>query len=1097
MSRRSALLGIGLALAGFAAPADAQFGRNKVQYRGFDFQVIETEHFDLHFYPEEREAAMDAARMAERAYARLSRMLRHEFRERKPIIVYASHAHFQQTNALAGLIDEGTGGVTEALKSRVILPFTGSYPDFDHVLTHELVHAFQFDVIFRNGVMTEAGPSYGRIPLWFMEGMAEYLAIGRIDAHTASWVRDAALKGYIRSIGEMNRRDDYLSYRFGQSLWSYIGATWGDEVIGILLQKTPRIGLERAFASTLGVSLEQLSRDWLTSVRETHLPELVAYDAPGRVAERLTTRERAGDPWYLAPALSPDGDKLVFASQRDGFFMDLWLADGRTGEVREKLVTGSRSSGFESIRYQRSAGSFNPEGTLVAFAAQTGGQDALYLYDVERRRVWRKLTFELDALANPAWSPDGRRLVFTGIDGGLSDLFITDLDGNLTRLTRDRFADLQPAWSPDGRTIAFSSDRGGADLSRLRYGNFRVALLDLAGGGITVLPHQDRGKNINPVWGPDGETLAWVSDRTGVNNLYLYDVERAELRQVTDLLTGIIGTNHLTPVLTWARGADRMVFVHFESAGYDLYALDDPRSLPTVRRWDGPATLAAGAAGGGGENGAGPSAGGLAARPQPPDRPDARAVDPGVDEPAAPVAFTASLYRTGDGFRSSASLPEREPTPGPLSVMELLKEDRSLPDTAAFDVVDYGAKLTPDVIGRPSIGVQAGGYYGNGVYGGSYISLTDMLGNHNVVLAGNINGSLSDAMVYGGYGFYGRRTNLRFTFQQVPLYRYRGFQAFPLEVDGEVRDVAANVFLRDVIRSLDAVLSYPFSTFRRVELGGRVSHFRRDYLYRGYFQDTRAPLDHDDHVGSMLFGEPMVALVFDNALFGWTGPIAGRRSRIQLSRTEGDIRFNEVLVDARNYWNYNQWLVLATRLVALTRFGPDSDRFSLFWGGPYFIRGYDGHTFPVGGRECAESRAAAGGTPSQCPVRDQLIGSSGAFLNAELRFPVITELRLGPLGQFPPVDGVLFYDMGLAWDERVCSTFDFDPTTSCAGSSRPVSLVWEREAGQDPYFYRAPLSSWGVGLRMNVFYAVLRLDYTFPLDRARGGLFSIAFGPSF
>lgn len=1122
MSRRISMLGLGLlAGIGLAAPAAAQFGRNKVQYRGFDFEVIQTEHFDLHFYPEEREAAMDAARMAERSYARLSRLLRHEFRERKPIIVYASHAHFQQTNALPGFIDEATGGVTEALKNRVILPFTGSYPDFDHVLTHELVHAFQFDVIFRYGVMQTAS-SVPRIPLWFMEGMAEYLAIGHIDPHTASWVRDAVLKGYVRSIAEMNRRDDYLSYRFGQSLWAYIGASWGDEVIGILLQKVPRVGLERAFASTLGLTLDQLSHDWLTSIRETHLPELVAHDSPDRIARRLTPRDRLSDPWYLAPALSPDGEQLVFASQRDGFFMDLWLADARSGEVVAKLITGSRSPGFESIRYQSSAGSFSPDGSLVAFAAQTGGKDALYLYDVDRRRVRRKLTFDLEGVSNPAWAPDGRRLVFTGIDGGLSDLFVTDLRGELTRLTRDRFADLQPAWSPDGRTIAFSSDRGpGADLSRLRYGNFRVSVLDLASGEITVLPHQEEGKNINPVWSPDGRTLAWVGDRTGVNNLYLYDLGRDELRQVTDLLSGIIGTNHLTPVLTWARESGRIVFVHFERAGYSLYALEDAASLPTVRRWTTAiaATAETSTAPDPGPSPAatpdGPQQIPASGTPAVPVKPDAEGgaspppPGPGVPETHSasqePVTegvdpFTSSLYRDDSGFRRSEDLPPGSGEGGgPVSVMELLaRDDRSLPDTTEFSVVDYNVKLTPDVVGRPTIGVQTGGYYGNGVYGGSFISLTDMLGNHNVVVAGNINGSLSDAMFYGGYGYLGGRVNLRFALQQIPFYRYRGFKTFPLEEGGEVRDVAADVFLRDVIRSVDAVASYPFSPFLRLELGARLAYFGRDNLYRGYYEDDGSRLDHADRIGDMTFVEPTAALVHDNTLFGWTGPVAGRRYRLQLSRTEGQIRFTEVLLDARNYWNHGRWLVLATRLVALSRVGPDSDRFSLFWGGPYFIRGYDRRTFRVSGPECDASQAAVtGGALSECPVRDQLIGSSGAFLNTELRFPVITELRLGPLGQFPPVDGVVFFDAGMAWDERVCDNLDFDPTTTCAGDSRPVTLVWSREPGQDPYLWRAPLYSWGFGLRLNVFFAVLRLDYAFPLNRDRGGVFSVAFGPSF
>ena len=102
----------------------------------YDFQIIETDHFDVYYYEEEREAAIDAARMAERIYGRLSRILDHDFRTRKPIILYASQSDFQQTNVLGGHISESTGGVTESLKDRVLLPLTGSYEEFHHVLAH-------------------------------------------------------------------------------------------------------------------------------------------------------------------------------------------------------------------------------------------------------------------------------------------------------------------------------------------------------------------------------------------------------------------------------------------------------------------------------------------------------------------------------------------------------------------------------------------------------------------------------------------------------------------------------------------------------------------------------------------------------------------------------------------------------------------------------------------------------------------------------------------------------------------------------------------------------------------------------------------------
>ena len=129
LTRARRIVGLALAVAVIAtgATVDAQyFGRNKVQYRAFKFEILKTAHFDLYHYPEEADAARLASRLAERWYARLSRFFNHELRGRQAIILYAASAHFRQTNAVEGLIGEGTGGVTEALKRRVVLPMSGS-----------------------------------------------------------------------------------------------------------------------------------------------------------------------------------------------------------------------------------------------------------------------------------------------------------------------------------------------------------------------------------------------------------------------------------------------------------------------------------------------------------------------------------------------------------------------------------------------------------------------------------------------------------------------------------------------------------------------------------------------------------------------------------------------------------------------------------------------------------------------------------------------------------------------------------------------------------------------------------------------------------
>ena len=449
MRRTLAVLLAGLgALVLHPGVARAQyFGQNKVQYRAFDFQIIQTEHFDAYYYGTERAAALDAARMAERAYARLSRILQHQWLQRKPLLLYASQSDFQQTNAVEGDLGEGTGGVTEFLKHRMVLPFTGSYADFEHVLQHEMVHAFQYDVFSRGhpGAGLEA---ISRInpPLWFMEGMAEYLSIGPVDPHTAMWLRDAAVEGKLPTIEQLTNDPRIFPYRFGHSIWAYVGQRWGDETIGAILQGAMAGGIDAAFRRVLGESLEQLSDDWRDAVQTMYLPQIADHQRARHFARALLTEKIAKGSLHVAPQVSPDGRNVAYLSERDFFFVDLYLADAETGRVKRRLVRSSIDPNFETLRFINSAGSWSPDGEEFAFAAKKGDQDNLVLLDVAHDRVVAQLRLGLDAITNPSWSPDGQRLVFTGYDGGWSDLYVVDTDGqNLRRLTADRLQDLHAA----------------------------------------------------------------------------------------------------------------------------------------------------------------------------------------------------------------------------------------------------------------------------------------------------------------------------------------------------------------------------------------------------------------------------------------------------------------------------------------------------------------------------------------------------------------------------------------------------------------------------------------------------------------------------
>ena len=221
----AAALLIALAI-GWPAPASAQyFGKNKVQFDRFEFQVLKTPHFDVYYYPAEETAARMAARMAERWYARLSTLLDHQLRGRQPLILYASHPHFQQTNVIDSTIGEGTGGVTEGLQRRIILPLGATLAASDHVIGHELVHAFQYDIL---------GPYVSAVPLWFIEGMAEYLSVGPRDPQTAMWLRDAAAENKLPAIKDLGN-SNFFPYRWGQAFWAYASGRFGDRIVATTL----------------------------------------------------------------------------------------------------------------------------------------------------------------------------------------------------------------------------------------------------------------------------------------------------------------------------------------------------------------------------------------------------------------------------------------------------------------------------------------------------------------------------------------------------------------------------------------------------------------------------------------------------------------------------------------------------------------------------------------------------------------------------------------------------------------------------------------------------------------------------------------------
>lgn len=577
MGRSFLAFGIAAAiLCSCPAGAGAQyFGRNKVQYDHAEVRVLATEHFDLYYPREDLSAALTAGRLAERWYTRLSKVLQHRLTGRQPLILYSSHRTFEQTNVWSGLIDERTGGFTESRKRRIVIPVASTLAETDHVLGHEIVHAFQYDI-------SDESKSPLDVPLWFVEGMAEYLTLGADDRLTAMWMRDAATKEHLPQIRDL-ASPRFFPYRWGAALWGFLSDRYGaDFPVRALRAKRD---VRRRLESLTGERMDAISSAWQRYVREKYgTVRAAATDAPALVATG-----HGGGRLNLAASLSPDGRRMIYFSERDQLSIDLFLADARSGAVIRKLITTAANTAFDSLQYLHSAGSWDPAGKRFALAAIREGHPALLLLDVDGGQAPRNLRLDqFDEVYSPTWSPTGDSIAFAALTGGATDLFIVDLkEEHVRRLTHDQFADVQPAWSPDGKSIVFATDRFSTTLTDLKWGSLQIALIDIATGTVLRLGADEVGAQRDPAWSPDGRNVFFVGDRGEISNIFRFDRDRGRVFQITDVHTGVSGVTRLSPALSIAGASGMLAYSLFSGGGYEIHTIDresdlDGQEVPAV-----------------------------------------------------------------------------------------------------------------------------------------------------------------------------------------------------------------------------------------------------------------------------------------------------------------------------------------------------------------------------------------------------------------------------------------------------------------------------------------------------------------------------------
>ncbi|OGB70102.1 MAG: hypothetical protein A2Y94_00345 [Caldithrix sp. RBG_13_44_9] len=520
------LLGLILLLTLLPSHVNSQwfyYGRNKVQYTDFDWYILRTDHFDIYYYPEMEELAEKGAYFAEESYRYLENKFNFTMSRRIPLIFYSSHLHFQQTNVTPSFVPEGVGGFFEFLKGRVVIPSDGNLNMFRKVIFHELVHVFMHSKVYY--VNKEHSRFEGTYPpLWFVEGMAEYWS-SNWDAQAEMVMRDAVLNNYVVPLSQIFQiQGTYMMYKEGQAIIQYITEIYGEEKVLQLMEEIWKYGrFSDVFKDVIGKTYEEFDTEWIYYLKKRYYPLLKSNDFSKMVTYTIVSKGYNFKPAYYRDASGTE--QVVFIGNRGGY-SNIYLKELKPVKLRQRekssiIIKGERTSEFESFHLFSSKLDVDKNGNL-AFSAKSGETDAVYLYNIPELRIIKKYQWNnIVSISSPAFSPDGKRIVFSAVDfGGKQDLYILNLsDQQLLRLTDDFYEDRAASFSPDGRKIVFSSDR-------TQYGSdwcYNLFIYDLDTDLIYYLTTGSYQDN-TPVWSPDGHYIAFTSDRDSCYNIWIADI---------------------------------------------------------------------------------------------------------------------------------------------------------------------------------------------------------------------------------------------------------------------------------------------------------------------------------------------------------------------------------------------------------------------------------------------------------------------------------------------------------------------------------------------------------------------------------------------
>lgn len=427
-----------------------EYGKNRVQYRNFEWQYHTQGEFEIYYYQGGKALAGDIASIVADARKELLQYFGNNLDGPIQILVYNNQVEFKQSNI--GLFqpeDEGNniGGNAKLVGNKIFIYGRGDRKEMERDLVEGLARISLNQILYK-GSWQEAmrNSSVLQVPDWFEEGLVRYIS-DPISAESKAYVYDAGKTG---DLGWIERTYGEQAGKFGQGVWTYIADVYGKQAIAnVLYMVRVSSNVEGGFRFATGLSLDELMK------------EVISYSnrlSSSTYRTEINTLEDDPNKFdYNYYSVSPDGNTTAYITNERGQ-LTIRTKNNKTGDVKKRVVHGKKLSQIGDGENLHIA--WHPNSNQLCYAINEKGNPQLITIRLDEKGFTQKTLFRIDGILSLDYSPDGRNIVFSGLRDGRSDLYLYRVVGNIQEpLWIDKYDDLDPRFTNGGNSIIFASNR--------------------------------------------------------------------------------------------------------------------------------------------------------------------------------------------------------------------------------------------------------------------------------------------------------------------------------------------------------------------------------------------------------------------------------------------------------------------------------------------------------------------------------------------------------------------------------------------------------------------------------------------------------------